>query len=440
MADGRLLAGVEPAADERPAGGGQRPALAPPLAGEGDQPPLGGHHVRRRGDGPAGVFPADQRPGGQLPAGLLHRHGTEAPLEGFRQQGPLGHHRLAGEAVPHGVIDRQSLAAGRPRMRHGPGTHPGHGVPLGRREPGRPRLPQPVPGDGVALPLPRLGPELGLAVGVGDALLGGECLDLRGPPGEPRQDGGRHAGQLEVVPLADHPVPQVLQPVGQPHPEGRLVVRGIPLEVAELPRLPLAFGGVEGGVGDEAVGVELGVGHPADGPGGGVDELGPEQVAGGPVLVPAALADPAGHLRLDLPHGVFDGPAEGGQQVGVVVDGEGQGHRLGHREGEVVPGGAVGPGAGGERVAGLRVQVVAQPVELVPADRARQAEPFGRPAAPAADQLLPLAVVVGGGVVPLGGGRRLVLGNPEHGPSYRRPHRRKPTRARPRPPRVSGGS
>ena len=88
----------------------------------------------------------------------------------------------------------------------------------------------------LVLLLARLGTQLRLAVGIGDALLLGYFLDQFGPPGEASQDIGRNPRDLEIVALAIHAESEVLKLIGKPHAKCRLEVWGITLEVPESGR------------------------------------------------------------------------------------------------------------------------------------------------------------------------------------------------------------
>ena len=63
---------------------------------------------------------------------------------------------------------------------------------------------------------------------------------------------------------------------------------------------------------------------------------------------------------------------------------------FGPGEGEVIADPPVAVGSRRQRLAGLRMQVVAQALERWPCHRAGQTQPGGQLAAPLADRLLPL--------------------------------------------------
>src|SRR5208283_4484114 len=80
--------------------------------------------------------------------------------------------------------------------------------------PGLPKLPK---AQLAVLLLARLGTQLRLAVGIGDALFLGHFLDQFGPPREAFQNIGRNPRDLEIVALAIHSESKVLKPIGKPH-------------------------------------------------------------------------------------------------------------------------------------------------------------------------------------------------------------------------------
>ena len=191
-------------------------------------------------------------------------------------------------------------------------------------------------------------------------------------------------------------------------------------ELAELAGLPALLLAVVRRVERETVGVQVRVGHAVDGPRRGVDEFGPEHVAGGAVVILAVDTHPGLHLGLDVAHGLIDGGAEGGEDFRVVAEAVEQRHRLGHREGEVVADGAVGARAGRQRIVVVRLQVVAQPVEGVLVDHAGEAQAACPLPPPQADELLALAEIIGLAVITLGALGATLLGHAKHASFYAR--------------------
>ena len=134
----------------------------------------------------------------------------------------------------------------------------------------------------------------------------------------------------------------------------------------------------------------------------GVMERRPGHVAGGAVGIHASQADAGLHVGFDLGHHPGNGPvACRVQSHRVILAGEGpqDAGRLVQRHREIVADPPVRVGAGGQPLAGHRVQVIDHPPERLLGHPARQAELLGELAAPFADRLLSLGVVIGDRVV-----------------------------------------
>ena len=176
-----------------------------------------------------------------------------------------------------------------------------------------------------------LGPEFGLAVGIGDALLLGHLLDQGRAPREALQHIRRNPRNLEIVPFPLNAEAQVLKPVRQPHAECRLEVRGIPFEFAELAGFPAAFFLVPGRIERKDMGVQLRVGEAVHRPGSGMDEFRPDHVAGGAVGVLAASCGRGFSSPLRFAHRLIDRAAERIQDALVAAHGVEQRNRLRHQ-------------------------------------------------------------------------------------------------------------
>ena len=206
---------------------------------------------------------------------------------------------------------------------------------------------------------------------------------------------------------------------GQPNAKGRLEIRGVPLEFAELAGFPAPFLLVPGRVEHEDMGMQLRIGKAVNGPRRGVDEFRPDHVARGAVRVLAAFADAGFHLRFHFAHRLIDGRPERTQDVLVAAHGVEQRDRLRHREREIVTHRPLAAGSHRQRLSGCWVEVVAQPLEGEFVHRPFQAQ-AGRPfAAPRADDLLSFAVIIRRRVIPLGVLGTVLLRDTNHASFYR---------------------
>ena len=215
------------------------------------------------------------------------------------------------------VIHRRRFALDRTRERFLAAMHGLDRRPFLGRQALVPAGAQRFPAHGVILVLARERPQLRLAPRVGDAALGRRFFDLGGSPREAFEHGRRNARDLEIIALALDGIAQVLQLTGQPHAHDALEIWRIAFEVAELPCLPPRFLIVIGGVEDEAVGVQLRIGHAIDRPGGGVNELGPGHIAGDAVGIFPAAPVAGFDFRFDVAHGFIDRLAEGPEQFRI---------------------------------------------------------------------------------------------------------------------------
>ena len=84
--------------------------------------------------------------------------------------------------------------------------------------------------------------------------------------------------------------------------ERRLKIRRVSLQIPELARLPFLFRLIPGRVESVAVRVQMRIRKPVHRPCSEVDELGPNHVAGCPVLVRSLLPHPCFDLRFNFPH------------------------------------------------------------------------------------------------------------------------------------------
>src|SRR5262249_45887933 len=101
--------------------------------------------------------------------------------------------------------------------------------------------------------LSRLGTELGLALGIRNALFRRHLLDDRRAPRESPKHILRNARYLEIIPLSFNAETQILQAIRQAHTERRLKIRGVPFDFTELCCFPPVFFLIPGGVENEAV-------------------------------------------------------------------------------------------------------------------------------------------------------------------------------------------
>jgi len=147
--------------------------------------------------------------------------------------------------------------------------------------------------------------------------------------------------------------------------ERRLIVALVAYQRFKLARFPAFLHRIVAGVDSHGVAMQMRIGqrYPVlgDGTRGAVNELGPDHVAGGPVFVAALGAHPHLHLVFHLLHRFLDRIAERGLNALVLAHLVGKRHRLGSVEREVIGDPPVGLGARRERLAGPRVEVIAQP-------------------------------------------------------------------------------
>ena len=276
----------------------------------------------------------------------------------------------------------------------------------------------------LTLLLPRLRPECRLLADVGDPLLPGQFLDLRGAPGV---FGEQFLSKTRHLPSGFRALdgePQVGHRPTQPAVERGLEVRRVPHHLPELSRLPPVLLRVEGRVEGEAVGVQVGVGYPVHRPRGEMHELGVQEVAGGPLGILPALPHPCLDIGLKFLHRLPHRRLEGGEDAFVL------GQRVQERQGlrgvkvEVVADGAVVFRPGSERTTGSRVPVVAQTEERLASDLSDQAQTLGPFTAPATDDgVLGVIVLVREPFleVALGAGGRSLLVDSQHAPCYAGP-------------------
>ena len=279
-----------------------------------------------------------------------------------------------------------------------------------------PFLAKTFPAERGALFLAGFGPEFRLAAGIGDPLLFGHLLNQRRAPREAFQHIRRYPGNLEIIAFTIDAKAEFLEPPGEANPKGRLEVRGVPFQFAELAGLPAALLVVPGRVEYKNMGVQLGVRQTINGPRRGMDEFGPDHVARRAVRVLQAPADAGLHLRFHVTHRLIDGCPECRQDVLVAAHGVKQRDRLRHREREVVTHCPLASRSHGQRLAGPWVTVVAQPIERGLIHRPFQPEPGRTLTAPQADQFLSLAVIVCCSVVTFRVLGVILLGDTNHPP------------------------
>ena len=99
---------------------------------------------------------------------------------------------------------------------------------------------------------------------------------------------------------------------GEARVESRFVIRGIALEIAEMPGFPALFHLVVCRVEHEAVRVEVRVGLAVHRTRRHVDELGPNHIAGDALFLRASNPDTCLHLGFHLSHRVTYRFAKGG--------------------------------------------------------------------------------------------------------------------------------
>ena len=183
-------------------------------------------------------------------------------------------------------------------------------VPLGNRHPVSPFVTELFHSQSLALLLSRLGPKFRLAVRIGDALFCRELLNQVGTTRESLQQIGLDSRDLEVIPLSFDAEPDVMESVREANTKRRLKIWRVPLEFTELARLPALLLCVPRRIEREHMRVQLRIGHTLDRPGCGVNELRPNHVARGAVIVLPALADSRLHFQFNLTHRFLNSLAE----------------------------------------------------------------------------------------------------------------------------------
>ena len=170
--------------------------------------------------------------------------------------------------------------------------------------------------------------------------------------------------------------------------------RRVTLDVAELPRFPAVFCGIECGVEHEAVGVEVGVGDSIDGSCGEVYEFAPDHICRGLIAIAASSSYAGFHFRFHVPHRFIYRAVECVHEPLVFSMGVEHRKALGGMEIEVIADATLILSPKGQGLSGHRMPVIAQSIPRLFADFARQTQPGGTFPSPSAFQFLAFRVIV----------------------------------------------
>lgn len=313
---------------------------------------------------------------------------SDAKAQGGREEVAFVHDRLTVEAMlsGKGYGATVGLGVGCGGFDLGGGPERGReGLLLGvgkARKPEGPKLGQVLRRKVVAFRLAGERPQTRLGLRIGDAFVVGVLLDLSRAFGKLAYDRLRDAFNFEGVLRGSDSVAERFEVLGEAGVECRLIVRRIGFDLSHLDRLPAVFLGVESGIEDKDVRVQVRVGDAVEGAAGKMRKLGKGKIAGRAVVVTSLTADARFGFGLHVVHGVGDGLVVGVENAAVLRERVEDGDAFGGIESQIVADATVGLGADGERFAGPRVEVVTEGGEGWMRDFTAKAEPLGSLAAP----------------------------------------------------------